>query len=173
MYRSTFVKSTSGTLLLLTVIYAVSAACSGEATAPCAAQISQREQRGLLDFTWRASTINGQTAMGWPLPLPSFDYFHSGIIDFQTTSTQSDGGDCDKLVNSSGIAVANYALRRADGSLTGNKRFVGRFVYDHDRQQLTMTAAGYTVNGTVNGRTMTLPAAHALFGTATVVLTRD
>lgn len=170
MRRSRFVQSTAGALLLVTAIYAVTSACWQDFTAPCAQDPSARDQRGLLDGTWRATTINGQPAQGWPLPFPSADYFYSGIIDFQTTETY---GDCDNLTSSTGNAVALYALRRGDGSLSGNKRFVGKFYYQHATNLLVLTAAGYQLNGSRSGTTMTLPASHAIFGTATVVLRRD
>jgi hypothetical protein len=168
MYRSRFVKPAACSLLLVTAIYAVSAAC-GDVTAPCAVDSSKNEARGLLDAgTWRAITVNGQPADGWSIPA-SFDYFYRGVIDFQTTTTF---GDCDALNESMGSAVAQYALRNSSGQVTGNKKFVGRFFYDHKTHVLTLTAAGYEVKGTVSGTTMTLPAAHSLFGSATVVLQR-
>jgi hypothetical protein len=170
MYRSGFVKSASCTLLLVTAIYVVSAAC-GEALAPCAVDTSKHEARGLLDAgTWQVTTINGQPAQGWALPLPSFDFFYSGVINFRTERT--DASNCDEIKTSAGEAVAQYALRKSNGSLSANKRFVGRFEYDHVKNTLRLTAAGYVINGTVSGHTMTLPAAHALFGSATVVLQR-
>jgi hypothetical protein len=170
MVRLKVVKSASLSLLVVASIYAVTSACVEDVTEPCLQQTSLAEQRGLLDAaTWRVSTINGQPADGWALPLPSSDYFYRGVIDFKTVRII---GDCDAPTHSFGYATAQYALRKANGSLSGNKKFVGQFKYDHASGALNLTAAGYELNGTVAGHTMTLPAAHQLFGTATVVLTR-
>lgn len=163
------VKSASFSLLLVASIYAVTSACVEEYTEPCLYDTSKREARGLLDAaTWRATTIDGQPAQGWPIP--GGDFFYSGVIDFNTVRFT---GQCDTPEKSFGYATAQYAIRKSNGSLSGNKKFVGQFTYDHKTGALELTAAGYSVSGTVSGHTMTLPAAHALFGSATLVLTRN
>lgn len=168
MHRSGIVKSASGTLLLITAVYFVSAAC-GQATAPCAKDPSKQEARGLLDGRWRATTINGQPALGWRLPSPRTETFFSGIIEFQTLTTEGD--NCDTIFRSKGDAVAIYALRDANGNLpAGSSRYVSKFTYFHDAKTISFTAGEQTVTGTVSGLTMTLVAPQ--FGSATMVLTR-
>lgn len=166
MRRFGVVQSTAGALLLVTAIYAVTAACVEDLTAPCAQDRNSLEARGLLDGNWAAATINGQPAAGWPIPFPSLDRLESGAIEFQTTSVT---GDCNNPKWSSGHAVAIYTLRKPDNSLKP-KRFLGRFVYNHTEHRLELSAAGYEVNGSVSSHTITMPAAHDLFGTATLVL---
>jgi hypothetical protein len=170
MYRSRLAKPISFSLLLITCIYAVSAACGEPFVEPCETRTGHDADKLLDKGTWRVVTINGQPADGWALPLPSFDYFYRGVIDFTTTTLD---GSCGEPIKSSGTATAQYALRNSSGDLKPNKNFVGRFSFDHKTNKLTLTAAGYVVNGSVNGNVMTLPAAHKLFGSAVVVLQRD
>jgi hypothetical protein len=166
MYRSGVLKSTSLSLLLITAIYVVASAC--EYTAPCAADPDKQESRGFLDGRWRATTINGQPAQGWPIPGRTETFF-SGIIEFQTL--QSEGDNCETVFRSKGNAVAIYALRQAGGSLPGSERYVSKFVYFHNDKTITFTAGPNEVQGTVSGRTMTVTAPQ--YGGAVMVLTRD
>jgi len=169
MYRSRLLKSTSLSLLLITAIYVVASACES-VSAPCAQEPTTHESRGLLDGRWRATTINGQPAQGWRLPSPRTESFYSGIIEFQTLKTE--GADCESILRSQGNAVAIYALRDANGNLpSGSDRYVSTFRYNRENGKISFTAAGQTVDGTVNGRTMTVVAPQ--FGNATMVLTRD
>lgn len=169
MYRSMLLKSTSLTLLLITVIYVVASACQSY-TAPCAQEPTQHESRGLLDGRWRATTINGQPAQGWRLPSPRTETFFSGIIEFQTLETE--GSDCESILRSKGNAVAIYALRQANGTLpAASDRYVSTFRYNRENGKISFTAAGHTVDGIVSGRTLTVVAPQ--FGNATMVLTRD
>jgi hypothetical protein len=165
MRRFGFVQSTASALLLVTAIYAVTAACVEDLTAPCAQETSKLNSRGLLDGSWIATTIDGSPANNYLL-LPTFDRLVSGSIEFQTTSVS---GDCDAPSYSNGHAVAVYTIRKASGEVKP-KRFLGRFLYNHKDHTLELSAAGYTVGGTVNGVTMTMSASHSVIGDRTVVL---
>jgi hypothetical protein len=169
MHHSRLLKSTSLSLLLITAIYVVASACQ-DLTAPCAQDEAKRESRGLLDKRWRVTTINGQPAQGFPIPGRT-ETFYSGIIEFQTTEAETEGGNCEDIFRSKGEAVAIYALRQSSGNLSGSERYVSRFTYFHKDYTVSFTAGNQTVEGTVSGRTMTLVAPQ--FGNATMVLTRD
>ncbi|NUQ11755.1 MAG: hypothetical protein HUU26_05400 [Gemmatimonadaceae bacterium] len=169
MSRFSFAKTSSGALLLVAAIYAVSAACGVDVFDPCFSSREQIQSRGQLDGVWVVETVNGAPASNYPLPFPSTDRFVTGSIDFKTRETK---GDCRDLRESSGYAVANYLLRDSNGALKPAKRYVGRFTYKHKTNKLTVTAAGYAINGSRSGSTMTLPASHALFGSYTLVLQR-
>jgi len=167
MSRSTFVKSASFSLLLVTSIFAVTAACE-EITQPC-------DSASDLDGLWRVMTINGQPAMNWPLPTTT-DRFHSGVIEFYTDFND----DCTPNGNAEGTAVAIYAIRKNDGSFQSDRitaRFwrTGRSQDGNSLRESTITlkATTYTVSGTQTGITMTLPGAHPKFGNATLVLVKQ
>lgn len=180
MHRPRFVKSTSFSLLLVTGMFVVTAAC-GEALrilmplSGC--RDTPSDASGTIDGLWRVTTINGGPPLDWPIPGTS-DRFHSGVIEFVTLDV--DGGDADECDpdESSGTAVALYGIRKPDGSLE-SKRFIGRFEKTHRKgsvpDPLELSAAGRAVQGSVsylnfNFDAMTLTAAHDLFGGATVVL---
>lgn len=163
MSRSRFVTSASASLLLVTAIFVVTAACD-EIIEPCKVESH-------LDGVWRVTTINGQPAQNWPLPGTQGDTFQSGNIEFFTTFNSSCNG---RVVE--GAAVAFYIIRKG-GGLTFD-RFSGKFNYNRPEvvnpvETIRLTAVGYEVRGTVNGNTMTLPAAHKSFGNATVVLVKE
>lgn len=172
MPRFGFMQSTVGALLLVTGIYAVSAACSYDIFDPCKSQPQEIQNRGQLDGIWIARTIDGDPADGFQLPnvnpLATPVFFVTGSIDFKTRET---AGRCDKLERTAGYSVANYLLRK-NGALQPNKRYVARFEYDHRNNRVKISAAGHTVQGTVSGNSMTLLAPHPIFGTYVLVLTR-
>lgn len=170
MYRSRFVKSFSLSLLLITCIYAVSAACFQSITGPCYSAVVGNTAQGRLDTgPWQVTSINGQSPVNFPLPLPSTDYFYAGTLDFRTTDVV---GSCNDPDATSGSVSALYTLKNSSLQFKPTKTYLARFVYDHRTHQVTITAGGgqYTVTGTVSGATMTLPAAHQLFGSYTLVL---
>jgi len=160
MVRSRFLQAGAGALLLVTFVFAVSAACYD--VGPCSLAAT-------LDGSWDAFTVNGQPAAEYPLPFPSTDKLVSGSITFKTTEKE---GSCSDLTATSGQAVARYALRGSNGQLKPPKQYVGRFKYLHGPKTLKLTAAGYTVSGSVSGDVMTLPISYALFGDETLVLKR-
>jgi len=158
MARPGFLKTASCTILFVTLLFAINSACS-PVTAPCG---------GSLDGAWTASTIDGSPALNYSLPI-SGDLFKGGTISFRTTQLE---GSCDNPEITTGDATARYQLATSSGSPKATKYFTGRFRFDHKSHALKLTAVGYTVNGTVSGGSMTLPASHALFGTYTLVLTK-
>ena len=173
MRRSGIVKSASGALLLVTAIYAVSAACDAyDILDPCRSTPSKIQARGQLDGIWVAKTVDGKPASGFQLPsvnpLATPVFFVNGSIDFKTRSTE---GTCENLQKTIGYSYASYLLRK-NGALQPNKRYIASFVYDHRANKVKISAAGQTVNGTVSGNNMTLYAPHPIFGTYVVVLQR-
>ena len=170
MYRKRFVKSFSFSLLLITCIYAVSAACFESITGPCYSAVVGNTASGRLDTgVWRVTTINGQPAANFPLPLPSFDYFYAGSLDFRTIGVT---GSCDDPDATSGTVSALYTLKDSNLQFKPTKTYLASFTYNHRNHEVFITAGGgqYQVTGTVSGTTMTLPAAHAIFGSYTLVL---
>jgi hypothetical protein len=161
MRRFGFVQSTAGALLLVTSIYAITAACADNLTAPCAQDLSKLEDRGLMDGTWNLVTIDNTSAQNYPLPFPSLDVLVSSRIQFQSTVVSGD--DCNAPTTSSGHAVAFYTIQKYQGPQKV-KSYMGRFFYDHKTNQLRLSAAGYDVLGTVNGPQLVLTASHALIG---------
>ena len=164
MARPGMIKSASFIGLFVTLLFAVNAACF-DAFAPCSSGLA-----GGLDGSWDATTIDGQPALNFPLPFPSSDLFRSGFIRIRTQQVH---GDCDDPDRTTGTAVATYNLADAGGTAKPPKYFSGRFDYDHNNNTVKITAAGYQLDGTVSGNSMTLPASHALFGTYTLVLQRN
>jgi hypothetical protein len=158
MARHGFLKAVSGTILFVTLLFAVNSACF-PVNAPCG---------GTLDGTWNASTIDGRPAFNFSLPI-SGDLFKGGYIVFRTTEVQ---GNCDNPDVTKGTATAHYRLARSDGTLKKPKDYTGRFEFNHSTNTLKLTAAGYLVNGSVSAGTMTLPVSHALFGSYSLVLTK-
>jgi hypothetical protein len=170
MYRKRFVKSFSFSLLLITCIYAVSAACFESVTGPCYSAVVGNTATGRLDTgVWRVTTINGQPAQNFPLPLPSTDDFYAGSLDFRTLDVT---GACDDPAYTSGSVSALYTLKNSSGQFKPTKTYLAIFEYNHRTHTVTITAGGgeYEVRGTVSGTTMTLPAAHQIFGSYTLVL---
>lgn len=162
------VRTVSLSVLLVTFLVLVNAACD-EILAPCTYRGIRSLPAGGIDGVWSASTIDGQPAANFQLPL-SNDRFQSGAISFRTQYTD---GTCDDPKVSRGMAYANYQLSDGQGTPKKPKRYTGRFRFDHETGQISLTAAGYEINGSVLEFTMTLPASHALFGTYTLVLTRN
>jgi hypothetical protein len=128
---------------------------------------------------WVVKTVDGASkpAAGWPIPLHDTENFLSGSLKFKTTRVI---GGCKDASKETGVVTAQFLLATKTGSPKfPGKSYAGTFEHDLKTGEVTLRAPAETkpnkygvtsVDGIVNGNTMTFTAGIPYVASATIVL---